>query len=91
MKYEPHINDYVIWKPHIKGWVYYKDSEYITIETMVRPKDDINLNAAPFHANNRLLVICYNNQWKELTYVKSRESVHEEEKNCLAMVGKSIR
>jgi len=79
MKYDPQVNDYVIWKPHIKGWVYYKDSEYLTIETRVKPKDSINLLDAPFHANNRLLVICYQNQWGELNYVKSRKSIYEEE------------
>ena len=77
--YNPEINDYVIWKPHIKGWVYYKDAEYLTIETRVKPKDSINLLDAPFHANNRLLVICYQNQWGELNYVKSRKSIYEEE------------
>ena len=79
MKYDPQVNDYVIWKPHIKGWVYYKDTEYLTIETRVKPKDNINLLDAPFHANNRLLVICYQNQWGELNYVKSRKSIYEEE------------
>ena len=79
MKYDPQVNDFVIWKPHIKGWVYYKDSEYLTIETRVKPKDSINLLDAPFHANNRLLVICYQNQWGELNYVKSRKSIYEEE------------
>ncbi len=79
MKYDPQVNDYVIWKPHIKGWVYYKDTEYLTIETRVKPKDSINLLDAPFHANNRLLVICYQNQWGELNYVKSRKSIYEEE------------
>jgi hypothetical protein len=79
MKYDPQVNDFVIWKPHIKGWVYYKDTEYLTIETRVKPKDSINLLDAPFHANNRLLVICYQNQWGELNYVKSRKSIYEEE------------
>jgi hypothetical protein len=79
MKYDPQVNDFVIWKPHIKGWVYYKDTEYLTIETRVKPKDNINLLDAPFHANNRLLVICYQNQWGELNYVKSRKSIYEEE------------
>jgi hypothetical protein len=78
-QYNPEINDYVIWKPHIKGWIYYKDTEYLTIETRVKPKDSINLLDAPFHANNRLLVICYQNQWGELNYVKSRKSIYEEE------------
>jgi hypothetical protein len=79
MKYDPQVNDFVIWKPHIKGWIYYKDTEYLTIETRVKPKDNINLLDAPFHANNRLLVICYQNQWGELNYVKSRKSIYEEE------------
>jgi hypothetical protein len=79
MKYDPQVNDFVIWKPHIKGWIYYKDTEYLTIETRVKPKDSINLLDAPFHANNRLLVICYQNQWGELNYVKSRKSIYEEE------------
>jgi hypothetical protein len=78
MNYIPQVHDYVIWKPHIRGWIYYKGSEYLTIETKVRPKDIVNILDAPFHANNRLLVICYENQWKELSYVKSRNSYYEE-------------
>lgn len=85
--YEPKVNDYVKWKPHIEGWVYYKDNEYITIEAKVKPKDDLNLSAAPFHANNRLLVLCYSDQWGELTYVKSRKSIYED----VETMGKSIR
>ena len=76
--YEPKVNDYVIWNSHIRGWIYYKDREYLTIETKVRPKDDENLQHSPLHSNNRLLVICYRNQWNELTYVKSRASIYEE-------------
>jgi hypothetical protein len=83
MTYEPQVNDYVIWKPHIKGWVYYKHTDYITIESRIHPKDDVNLLDAPFHANNRLLVICYPNQWNELTYIKSRKSFYEENDNFL--------
>lgn len=85
--YIPQVNDYVEWKPHIKGWIYYKDNEYLTIETKVRPKDNINLLDAPFHANNRLLVICYESDWKNLKYIKSRESIYEEEENTLEVVG----
>lgn len=77
MSYEPQINDYVIWKPHIKGWVYYKDYDYITIESLVKPKNIENLIHSPIHANNRLLVICYDNQWKELKYVRKRNSIYE--------------
>lgn len=74
--YIPKVNDYVIWKDHIKGWVYFKDKDknYITIEVMVRPKEEHNYKACKLHKNNRLLVICYHNQWNELQYIKSRES-----------------
>ena len=89
--YEPQVNDYVLWKDHIEGWVYFKDQQYITIESWVRPKTQENYNACSIHKNNRLLVLCYRNQWDELTYVKSRESVYEEEKVYVEMVGESIR
>jgi hypothetical protein len=83
MKYDPQVNDYVEWVKGVEGWIYYKDNEYLTIETRVRPKDNINLLHAPFHSNNRLLVICYENQWKDLKYIKSRNSIYEEEENFL--------
>ena len=89
--YEPQVNHYVTWKDHIEGWVYFKDKEYITIESWVRPKTEENYNACSIHKNNRLLVLCYHNQWDELTYIKSRESVYEETKNSVEMVGESIR
>jgi L-asparaginase II len=89
--YEPQVNDYVLWKDHIEGWVYFKDQQYITIESWVRPKTQENYNACSIHKNNRLLVLCYHTQWDELTYVKSRESVYEEEKVYVEMVGESIR
>jgi hypothetical protein len=88
--YEPQVNDYVLWKDHIEGWVYFKDQQYITIESWVRPKTQENYNACSIHKNNRLLVLCYRTQWDELTYVKSRESVYEEEKVYVELVGESI-
>jgi hypothetical protein len=86
MNYEPQVNDYVIWdnRKGVEGWVYFKDEEYITIEHIVRPKDELNLECCPIHRNERLLVICYAEQWKELKYIKSRQSIYEEEKNTLA-------
>lgn len=72
MKYIPKIDDYVIWKNNIEGWVYFKGSQYITIETLVRPKDPEDYVHSSLHRNERLLVICYVNQWKELTYSHSR-------------------
>ncbi len=78
MTYTPKVNDYVIWEKQIEGWVYFKCNQYITIETSVRPKDNVNYIASPIHANERLLVICYKEQWENLTYVKSRSSIYEE-------------
>jgi len=86
MTYEPQINDYVVWNngKGVEGWVYFKGKEYITIEVSVRPKDTENYQACSIHANERLLVVCYPEQWNELEYVKSRESVYEKEERCLA-------
>ena len=88
MSYTPEVHDYVIWSKGIEGWVYFKDSEYITIESWVRPKSEENYNACSIHRNNRLLVLCYPDQWNELTYVKSRKSVHEEDKKYMEILGK---
>jgi hypothetical protein len=77
MTYVPKVNDYVIWTRNVEGWVYFKDSEYVTIEVLVKPKNQINYNASPIHANDRLLVLCYQNQWHELNYVRSRTSTQE--------------
>jgi hypothetical protein len=76
--YVPKVNDYVKWTKGVEGWIYFVDKEYITIEVSVTPKDEVNYRAAPIHTNNRLLVLCYKNQWKELMYVRSRQSVYEE-------------
>lgn len=86
MSYEPQVNDYVIWTKGVEGWIYFKGDEYITIEELVRPKDKSNYQACSIHRNDRLLVICYKDQWNQLEYVKSRESVHEEEEKRVASV-----
>ena len=77
--YIPKVNDFVIWNngKGVEGWVYFTDKEYITIEVNTRPKDQINYEACSLHKNDRLLVLCYSNQWKELKYIRSRESVCE--------------
>ena len=82
--YIPKVNDFVEWTKGVEGWVYFRDDEYITIEYIVRPKDKVNYHACPIHANERLLVVCYKEDWKQLKYVKSRESVYEEEEYRLA-------
>lgn len=78
MSYQPCVNDYVKWKKGIEGWVYFMHEEYITIETDVREKTKENYDHCPIHKNDRILVLCYHNQWNELTYVKSRKSIYEE-------------
>ena len=78
MSYTPKVNDYVIWTKGVEGWVYFVHHQYLTIEQSVRPKDKINYQCCSLHKNERVLVLCYSKQWKELTYVKSRESVYEE-------------
>ena len=86
MSYEPQVNDYVQWTKGVEGWVYFKDKEYITIEQSVRPKNNENYLACSIHRNERVLVLCYASQWKELEYIKSRQSVYEEEKELLETI-----
>ena len=87
MSYSPKVNDYVVWNngKGVEGWIYFADSEYITIEELVRPKDRTNYQACSIHRNDRLLVVCYKEQWCELKYVKTRESVYQEEENCVSV------
>ena len=85
MNYEPQVNDFVVWTKGVEGWVYFKCEDYITIEYSVRPKDELNLVCCPIHRNERLLVICYKEQWNQLEYIKSRTSIYEEEENLLAI------
>jgi hypothetical protein len=78
MSYEPKVNDYVKWnKGKVEGWVYFKGEEYVTIEVNVRPKNCENYEACCLHRNDRLLVLCYTQQWNELDYITSRESPYD--------------
>jgi len=86
MTYVPKVNDFVRWsKGKVEGWIYFTDSEYITIEIKVTPKNCENYEACSLHRNDRLLILCYANQWKELEYVKTRESVYEEETDSIPL------
>ena len=92
--YIPQVNDYVKWekdKFSVEGWVYYKDAEYITIEIGVRCKNDEDIVHCPIHKKTHCCVLCHPEYWKELKYVRSRQSMYEEEEKCMAMVGKSTR
>jgi hypothetical protein len=77
-KYSPRLNDYVKWKEHVEGWVYFVDKEYITIETNVFPKDEQNVQACSLHKNNRVLVLCYHEQWNQLNCLGYRENKYSE-------------
>jgi len=87
MTYVPKVNDYVIWDltKNIEGWVYFKCEEYITIEVLVKPKNEQNYEACRLHKNDRLLIVCYASQWKELKYVKTRQSVYEAETDSIPL------
>jgi hypothetical protein len=90
MSYIPKVNDYIVWEngKGVEGWVYFTDKEYITIEVGVRPKDEENYQHCSLHQNERLLVLCYKEQWNQLKYIRSRDSIYEEE-NTVEMVGES--
>jgi len=80
-QYKPAVNDYVKWnkgKHSVEGWIYFKDVEYITIETKVFPKPPEDLPHGTHHRNERTLVICYPENWNQLEYVKSRSSKYSD-------------
>ena len=77
--YKPSLNDYVRWKKGVEGWVYFVDSDYITIETNVFPKDEQNIRACSLHRNYRVLVLCYKEQWEQLECIGYRVNKYSEE------------
>ena len=86
--YEPEVNDYVIWDKgeygKDEGWVYFKgdpeevrkgfrtNPRYITIETGVKPKPKDQYEKNPRHKMIHTLLLCYEDDWKNLKYVRSR-------------------
>ena len=80
-QYIPKVNDYVKWekgKFSTEGWIYFKDSEYITIEIGVKDKHSDDVEHCPIHSKYHTLVICYPESWSQLRYVRSRECVYDE-------------
>ncbi len=77
--YVPKVNDYVIWDKgeygKDEGWVYFFSEEYITIETAVRPRPDAECEGS-LHKYIHTLLLCHSQFWKQLKYVKSRNSAH---------------
>ena len=70
--YQPKVNDYVKWNSAtglIEGWVYFADTNYITIEISVKDKPD---DLVKMHKKVHCLVCCFPWDWEELEYVKSR-------------------
>ena len=71
-----------------EGWVYFKcplieekkgfksNPRYITIETGVRdkPKEEIDCKSALKHDKVHTLLLCYESQWKQLKFIKRRET-----------------
>tara|TARA_R100000781_G_C4051940_1_gene117920 strand:+ start:37 stop:375 length:339 start_codon:yes stop_codon:yes gene_type:complete len=71
-----------------EGWVYFKGdpiepkkgfndvARYITIETAVRdkPKEELDCKSALHHDKVHTLLLCYEAQWKQLKFIKRRES-----------------
>ena len=71
-----------------EGWVYFKGdpvepkkgfntlARYITIETGVkdRPKEEIDCRSSLKHSKTHTLLLCYESQWKDLKFIRRRES-----------------
>ena len=77
MHYTPKVDDYVIWNKNDivhKGWVYFVDESYITIETAVKPKPNCEYTKIERHKYIHTLLVCYPQYWKELEYVHTRKN-----------------
>ena len=70
-----------------EGWVYFKGDKveprkgfttnprYITIETGVRDKPKEQLDSgSKLHNKVHTLLLCYESQWKDLKFIKKRET-----------------
>jgi len=74
--YTPQVDDYVIWTRTggtiTEGWVYFVDSEYITIETGVKDKPNCEYTRYEKHKKIHILVVCHPCFYSQLEYVKNR-------------------
>jgi len=77
MSYTPKVDDYVKWTDSLgqitEGWVYFVCKDYFTIEirTLDKPDDLVN-----FHKKIHVLVLCYDQYWDEVQYVKNRKETN---------------
>jgi hypothetical protein len=69
-EYVPQLDDYVKWR-NIEGWVYFVDSEYITIEIATKPKSD---DLVPLHKKHHVLIVCHHWYWNDVKYIKNRRN-----------------
>ena len=69
--YSPQVDDYVKWK-NDEGWVYIICPDYLTIEVRVKDKCEQNIKDCPLHKKTHVLVVCYQQFWGDLEYVKNR-------------------
>ena len=74
--YVPKVNAYVVWDKgeygKEEGWVYFCDEAYITIELHVKPKPKDQYSKDDRHKMIHTLLLCHNQFWHQLKYVKSR-------------------
>ena len=63
--YVPKVNDYVVW-----------DKGEFGIEAGIKPKPKCQYSVNERHKFIHTLLLCHQHQWKELKYIKSRESAH---------------
>ena len=79
MTYTPKVNDYVKWTDSLgkvtEGWVYFICKDYFTIEIGVKDKPD---ELVGFHKKTHCCVLCFPENWDQLEYITSRESVYHD-------------
>jgi hypothetical protein len=74
--YIPQIDDYVVWRRTggmiDKGWIYFVDEQYITIEVGVKDKPNCEYTREEKHKKIHTLVVCHPQFWHQLEYIKNR-------------------
>ena len=73
-----------------EGWIYFvsqltedkkgfrSTSQYLTIEVGVKKKPECQYDKNNPHKFIHILLLCYESQWKELTFVKKRKSQYDD-------------
>ena len=91
--YKPKVNDYVVWNRNglsDEWWIYFiseppenkrgfrETQQYLTIEVGVNEKPECQYHKRNHHKYIHILLLCYENQWKELRFVKKRKSKYDD-------------